>query len=281
MVRANSASHRWKVALSVAWLAPLSWGCEHTVALGTECPPIGQECIDSTNRPPRPPPVEAPDAGNEPKPEPDAGATPDPSDSGAPVPDSGVDEPDASVTPSSPFPGFRNPSFELTSGAPNGGNLGALSSAAIEPWSLCSGIVSARPEDDLRNAPIGGAEEGDLIHPSDQSTLVSMSFGFTGPGSLSQELASPLVKGQRYAFVVDVVRSGSADARLQVWGSNGCVPLERLAESEMIVAEGQDYQTVCMSFVPTSDFTNLILLMSPVTGARIFIDHIRASPSCL
>jgi hypothetical protein len=271
-----------RLAKNAIAIALVCSGCEHTIALGTECPPIGKECIDSTNRPPRPPPVDIPDA-SEPKPEPDA--APAPVDASVPTPpDASVDEPDASTQPAAPFPGFFNPSFELTAGAPDGGNLSPLSSSvAIDPWIACSGSLSARPEDDLRNSPVGMPSMTDIVVPTHLQTLVSMAFsvGITGgPATLSQKLSEPLVDGQPYAFAVDVIRSGSADARLQVWGSNTpCLSFNELTESEMI-AEGQTLQKVCVTFTATANYTHLILVSSPVSGARLFIDNLRPAIDC-
>jgi hypothetical protein len=202
------------------------------------------------------------------------------------VDDARVDFGDASAGDSgggglsgSRYPAFDNPSFELTSGAPEGGTLGGLSSTQISPWYTCSGSVSARPEDDLRNSPVGAPEPTDLLAPSDQETLVSMSFG-AGPATLIQTLREPLERDALYAFAIDVVRSGTADLRLQVWGANGsCLPLERLTESDAVPMDGK-FETICLSFTPTSDYRELFLVTSPATGARLFIDNIRPATSC-
>jgi hypothetical protein len=268
----------WTCALSIAWSVSALLGCEHTVALGTECPPIGKECIDSTNRPPRDPPVQQIDAGDPPPPRADSGP-PEPTDSGPPPEtDAGDVEPDAGPPPLLPFPGFINPSFELTAGAPAGGNV-ALPSVAIDPWLACAvGVVGARPEDDLRNAPIGPAEATDIIRPSHASTLVSMSFGL-GPAMIAQVLSEPLQKDRVYGFAIDVVQSGDADARLEIWESSGpCRPIRVLAQSEMIT-KGQSFAPICLSFTADKAIPSLMLVMSTV-GARLFIDNLRPTSEC-
>ncbi len=166
-----------------------------------------------------------------------------------------------------------NGSFEITSG--DGGPVGITWPTRIDPWGVCAGEVVAGPEADQGSALDG---EG---NPTDGASFVSLSFGLTGPGTLSVQLNAPLEAGREYALAVDVARARNAPtlSSLSISGSTfACA-----AGAELLSAEPLDtsFQTFCMPFTPSTTFSGLVVQAQPSSfGVRVFVDNLRFVDAC-
>jgi hypothetical protein len=257
--------------MRVVLLASLSfgWGCQETVALGSECPRFGEACLHSGMDP-----ATADDDG-------DANVA---EDAGMRTEDAGL--PGDAGAAADGVLGIQNPSFELTRG--DGGQVTTLGDNAIEPWYTCRDGLSAVHEADLRAEPEGEPSAADLVAPSDGASFVSVTvpFGVGVSTQLFQRLRSPLGQGRRYAFVVDVQsESGAQDnLALHVWGARAsCLPSVHLFASAPL-HDGAGWVPVCVSFELERDVQELVLearssnlLAAP---SRLFVDHLHRSADC-
>lgn len=250
----------------------LACGCGDTIALGSECPPFGEECIERTPRQRQPEPNDAASGGS---PAVDAGSVEMPDGQVALLSDGG------GIGPGS-FPAFENPSLEITAGSLAGGLISSFT-ALVSPWLSCSppGFgPGAYPRADLRaNFPVGSPAANEVLAPTNGMSLVNASPDGT---SIAQTLQEPLLAGKPYAFVVDLAATqNSTDLVLDVQGSSGCFAPQTLATTPAVTAG--TWSSVCVRFVPDRDYSSIMLAASSAsaaTGTRIFIDNIRADASC-
>ncbi len=269
------------IGLSVCLLLAVCAGCEDKIALGSECPPFGGECLDRNPR------------ANGDANEGNGGETTPPSGSGSADGDAASPEmprdgqvalPDDAgvVTPGSVFPTIRNGSLDMTGGSKDGGMLSYLQVQA-SPWLSCSPPgygPGAYPTGDLREFPVGTPKPEDTLIPTDGNGLISVSADGT---TLAQTLSEPLLAGQRYAFMIDVASTNrTTDMSLEVLGgSSTCFSPEPLAVTPP--AEPGVWTSVCISFTPTKNHRSIMLSASSPeasSGSRLFLDNIRADPSC-
>jgi len=180
------------------------------------------------------------------------------------------------------FPGFVNPSFEITSGAPGGGLISSFV-VQVSPWLGCSppgfGPGAYRQADLRADTSAGTPTAAELIAPSEGSALLVTTPDGT---STAQTLTTNLTAGTRYAFLVDIAASeGESDLTLLVQGSSGCLSPEALTTSAPAVPG--EWRAVCVTFTPDKPYSSLMLTAvaaTTPTSARLFVDNIRADPSC-
>jgi len=255
--------------------------CTDTVALGSECPPLGATCRARTPR-------AQGQGGAANGPEAGTGTSAGGNDGGgAFVPDGQVDvpAPDGGET-GARFPRLENPSLEMTYAGPGSTGGGVLSSFAVlaTPWASCSapgfgpGCYTIA---DLRaNFPIGAPTEDQKLAPTDGMSLVNASPDGT---ALAQTLGEPLQAGARYAFMVDLASTtGATDLSLEVQGGTGpCFSPEPLATVGPAIPGV--WTSFCVRFQPSKDYGSLVLSVSSATastGTRLFIDNLRSDPRC-
>lgn len=251
--------------------------CTDDVALGSECPPLGDACRVRTPR------LQDQAANGA-----DAGRGPSSGDDG------GALAPDGQIEMASPdggesgarFPALANPSLEMTFAGPGSAAGGILSSFAVlaTPWASCSapglgpGCYTIA---DLRgNFPIGAPTADQRLAPTDGKTLVNASPDGT---ALAQTLGEPLEAGARYAFMVDLASTtGAADLSLEVQGGTGpCFSPEPLATVGPAIPGV--WTSFCVRFTPSKEHGSLVLSVSSATastGTRLFIDNLRRDPRC-
>ena len=280
----------WPSVLLVLAGASVLAGCNSQVALGSQCPPIGRECLatdrDVSSIPdsdPDPLPPGTLDAGRA-----DAGGMEqeEPEDAGpaeaGPLPDAPQD---AAPPERNRFPVVDNGSFEVTSGPSTGSLISDFTGTAIEPWGSCNGGVVVAPDGSFR--PVGITippfTAGNQEQPTDGDYLLyaSVTTGAIAGSELSQTLRQPLAPGESYAFAVDLRSSTGAfdPLTLHVFGSDGsdtCPHDEDLAVSAP-VQEANTWTTVCVQFVPRQSPAALILAprFETGTGGTWFMDNLR------
>lgn len=287
-----------------AWLAACATfallGCEETVALGTECPPIGRLCLLGSDATP------ALDAG--------VGAG---TDGGGQV---GIDDPlfDAAAfaiddggipllavddagfgAMGEAFPALRNPSFLITGGAAGGVtaviNVSVDVPAEIAPWEACQ-LVDLKVVPGLNFTAVTVARKvtytNGVITPTEGDSFLSITFPDFVPTAIaeipiSQQLMSPLRAGVTYGFAMDVRTADPTTTHtVKVYGSNTrCGRDHKLASAD--VPAGDAWTTVCVRFTPTGNYTYLslaagsgALIQSPFTTPGLFIDNIRLATGC-
>lgn len=257
-------------------------GCKETVALGSECPPLGKTCI-TPHRPLAPSGL------------PDGGTPGDGSafEAGTQPGDAGEYSSDAAggAPPGASVATLRvaNPSFELTAGTEGEVALLESNQDALSPWYTCTGGLSVVTAADVRNRPVGEPEPDEIVAPADADTFVSTTFFFSGPiaAPLLQKLDKPLRKGERYAFVLDIASAsgGANNLKLEVWGAHArCSPEKELGVSRTI-KDSEGWVSICFAFTPDDDYEELMLQALSTTGlvdsgSRLFFDHLRTDPAC-
>ncbi len=260
MVLAPSVSP-WLVALLTLLLAS---ACEETIALGSECPPLGKECI-SVRRDEKPEPQAREDAATD---------SPD-----ASLADAGSSPLDAGTPPS--FPAISNGTFEITAGNAEGGRLSTFG-AQSQPWLSCSWLLGGPGVyrlADLRPNPVGAPLPGEQLEPTDGDSLLSAPLDGS---ALTQTLAEPLRSGTRYAFAIDLAATlEGTGIYLEVQGGFGCVGLETLATTTSVTVGS--FATHCVELEPLINHTDIMLVArsdSASAGARLFMDNIRPVTAC-
>ncbi len=253
-------------------------GCESKIALGSECPPFGVECLERMPRGDGD--ANGPDVGGD-DPNGDDGG---PSDPGDEV-DGQVGLPmgGGAIVPSSRFPAFKNGGLEITAGSTDGGLLSYLAVRA-SPWLSCStpGFgAGAYSRADLRaNMPVGAPAPEDILAPTEGKGLINMP---PDGRTLAQTLAEPLMAGERYAFMVDIASTrGTTDIVLEVLGGTGSCFAPELLTMTAPATPGV-WSSRCIRFVPTKNYRSIEFSASSpttATGSRLFVDNIRDDPSC-
>jgi hypothetical protein len=272
--------------LLLSGLGVLLSGCIERVTLGSECengqtfcaPPIGA------------PPGMGNGAGLPPSLDSDSAVVtvPPPIDGGLVALDAGkpTTRSDAAEPIAAPDVAelLRNSSFELTRGS-----FGPLAYSLIdpipigtnlaEPWGACrTGFYAVERAESVRGS---GLED---VRPREGESFIEAELNFAGRNGLRQTLLTPLRAGTRYGFRIDVRASvDDGDRALEVWGAQlDCVMANKLAEVGPIGSEG--WQSVCVSFVPTVDVPQLMLVPTArglgTSIGRVFFDNLRADPSC-
>lgn len=188
------------------------------------------------------------------------------------------------------FPALENGSLEITAGSKTTGGVlssfGVVPTFAVQasPWASCSAPgfgPGAYPTADLRaNFPAGAPTAEEQLAPSDQECLINASPDGT---ALAQTLNEPLRAGMHYAFMVDLASTtGATDLSLEVEGGTGpCFSLKSLTKVGPAVPGV--WTSFCARFTPAQDHASLVLSVSSTqasSGTRLFIDNIRADPSC-
>lgn len=221
--------------LRIATLVALA-ACKSMVLLGSECPNPGTPCGAADNE-------EKGGTEADPNAADAAAATTHGRDAGVGLGEAG-------------FPPITNPSLEAASGAA-GSRIISSTSDDVTGWSSCgAGAVSGTRGEFY---PLGGS-----VGPTDGKYLVyaGVSTGAVDGVELSQSLSEALEPGAPYGFAVDLQTSGgSVDAiSLYVFGSDSrCGHDELLSSSSVKNAGGGDWVTVCVTFVPASAHTFLVL----------------------
>jgi hypothetical protein len=275
------------VLLTSALLLP---GCDATIVLGTECPLLRGAC-------PKPDASAAEDAGLVGSLDADGNprndAADDEDDDAAAQPEAGPSEPDGQAQPDAEadaetevdagpglLPELQNPSFELSDGGSEAGNLTAFEMPSpIAPWYACRTGLS------VANSARAGAVS---VEPTDGASFLGDSFPIVALNlnGLNQDLTPPLKAGQRYAFVVDLWSEGGITSTLELHVVNGasCLPtVARLASSGPL--PNGAWQRRCITFTPGRDVATLGLMVSAPEeylniGARLYVDNIRSEPDC-
>jgi hypothetical protein len=285
----------------VALLFPLlAVGCARSILLGSECPDFDGPCPNIGDGEPAPEPdsaapsVEAgPDAQNPGSPggggDVDAGAV---SDGSADTDTDTGSEAGLEDAGSARFPGIRNPSFELPPDAGTTAKLDLLGLSGLG-WSGCREGMNVVTEVHTTSGAVVRPTEGNTFFADGLSADVTQS-------GLVQELEKPLEANQRYALELDVwaeLGNLKGDVGLKL-GSGllsflGPTPLTCILSSfTELDATGAitpgSWQTMCLSFTPPREATSITLLgyaaapgnMLGLSGAQLFIDNLRAVPSC-
>jgi len=280
----RGALRSWAGCLAAASLLA---SCVDRVALGSECSTGVTFCVPTDGELPGPDvnpgvPTDPPLVDGSTIM--DAGAS---IDAGGQVVDSSVEVDGSADDAAAPEPGpniselIRNPSFELTRGTFGGIayspiNPLPLGTNLIEPWGACrTGFNAVASAEAVRGSGIN-----DVV-PQNGASLIEVELTFGGRAGLRQTLATPLRAGTRYAFRIDVRASVDDDDRMLEFYSSqlDCVMGSKLTEVGPIGSEG--WQSVCVSFVPPTDAPQLILVPTASgIGGRLFLDNLRADPTC-
>jgi len=271
---------------AIVWLGCAAMiGCSENIALGSECRELGSSC----------PPASVLDGADAPIPPSEAGR-PDaarPMDAGPPLVDAFTPPAAEASSPgdASVVLVLGNPSFERLQGEP--GDITTVNAIVpggtlIAPWYTCqpigagnTGLTAVRAEAMVERLDAdGGVTE--VVQPSEGMTMVSIAHFANVFFPLIQELEAPLASGQRYSFTLDVhALAEEPELWLQVWGADGCLPDELLAESPPV--RGPTWQTVCFDFTPEEPH-RLVLLQakssSPLGGARLLFDNLQPTTGC-
>jgi hypothetical protein len=289
LVHSRADTRRVSTLARALVMGSLLSGCLEAVSLGSECPGRIERCDHKVegpgdqpdgSRPPSMPPMGNIDSGmTNMQPGTDAsldagtGAMADGSADASWSEQPDADGLDGGET--AQFPALRNGSFELTRGRP--GDIAyspidplPLGTNLVEPWGACRSGFSA-------------LESSQGVLPRDGAVFVEADLSFIGVSGLRQTLATPMRGGTRYGFAIDLRASTGAELTLQVSASQvDCVAGVKLAESGRV--SDQDWQRVCISFVPAVDTPQLLL--QPValgldTSGRLYFDNLRDDPTCL
>jgi hypothetical protein len=182
------------------------------------------------------------------------------------------------------YPGFQNPSFEVTAGRP--GDLAyqppgspALGPNTIAPWTACvPGMAALTSSASITNA-------GDFGPTADAvfAKLPILASTFSG---LTQVLTTPLRAGRTYGFRVDL-RSTAAAPSLHLNVYDVAVPCLGNLTSPLAVSANVDntgWKSVCVVFTPSAPVNALMLTAATdeelLSRETLFVDNLHADPSC-
>lgn len=295
---------------ALALFALLSAACADTVLLGTECVTGGGACeqvkpapgdgLDAGNAPEfidggEEPPSSSLDSGGDEQPplEPprDSGTRPIRDASFFPFRDAARPPPVPADAGPALFPAFSNPSFELVDGGREGPldeanpNAQSFGETAIAPWFACLSAASVNS-----STSYGLLGRMTTVTPTDGATFATAPFPIVALNisGITQELAQPLVPGQRYAFAIDVFAQPDPvmirQLVLDVVESTGCVPMRPLASTGTIPAGS--WQTKCIDFIApeavgllSREVRGVMLMVNapgdPVNFTALHLDNIR------
>lgn len=264
-------------------------GCVEDVPLATDCPPErAGRCVVELDAagvlviPPIEDPTTPVDAGSQV----DAAVPPD-------------------AGPGYVMPPIVNPSFEFASPSNVPGDVTTLTTpfTNIDPWYTCqpiggqvsNSVTAVRAEIALPKGDTEGAPKVDVA-PTDGKTFVTIGYLVNIlPLPLLEPLAEPLRRGQRYAFVIDVLATSQAaqlalEVRANAQGCLGPTSQRTLFTSDPITS--LNWRPLCVNFTAPSDLSQLILATTTTAtsvidpagmlldgdllgGPRLAFDHIR------
>jgi hypothetical protein len=274
--------------------------CEQVRRLGSECPKFEGPCprLGDGSDDERDGESHADAAHSDGSVQPgDAGTRQDAGANDAEPPGAGPDASPADAASDAPmalFPAIRNGSFDLPPGASAPLKLDPLGSG-YDDWYPCRAGMSIVSEETTDSGTIGPTDPATFF--KDELNAISVVPADKVQGGLMQQLIEPMRAGQLYALEVDVrTNPGTFTGEITLQLGTGLLapsagPFSCLLSSfTELTSTGPipagAWITHCLSFTPQQDSTSIALLGSApgnlfgVSGARLFVDNIRAVARC-